>query len=97
MSKELKIFVFSKDDCQFCKTAKDFLSNHNYKYEDMNVSKVNSYMDDLMNRMKNLNVQSKLTFPQIFVDGELIGGCDELIALFGELGESFIEKFAKVI
>lgn len=97
MSKELKIFVFSKDDCQFCQTAKDFLSKNNYKYEECNISKVSSHMDDLMKRMKSLNFNSQITFPQIFVDGKLIGGCDELIALSFELGESFIEKFAKVI
>ncbi|MBP8813658.1 MAG: glutathione peroxidase [Laribacter sp.] len=66
-----QVVVFSKDGCPFCAKAKQLLSSKGYDYIDMAL--------DHKVRGKVLGALSgKMTAPQVFINGKLIGGADEL-------------------
>lgn len=69
-----KIEIFSAPWCGYCHKAKELLDQHDLSYEviDMPTNK-----QLFLERTGNAQ-----TIPQIFVDGELIGGYDQLVALF---------------
>ena len=66
-----QVVVFSKDGCPFCAKAKQLLSSKGYDYIDMAL--------DHKVRGKVLGALSgKMTAPQVFINGKLIGGAEEL-------------------
>lgn len=66
-----QVVVFSKDGCPFCAKAKELLSGKGYDYIDMAL--------DHKVRGKVLGALSgKMTAPQVFINGKLIGGAEEL-------------------
>ena len=70
--KPKNISVISKPGCGHCVRAKAALKRHNLKYEEVEIG---------ANGLSTSSLQAlsgKGTTPQIFVDGELIGGADEL-------------------
>lgn len=65
------IVVFSKDGCPFCAKAKQMLSDKGYNYVDLPL--------DNKVRGKVLSALSgKMTAPQVFINGTLIGGAEDL-------------------
>jgi glutaredoxin-like protein len=69
--KPKSITLFSKEGCVFCKSAKEQLANKNLKFEEIKLAEheVNKIVTGLT---------GKGTVPQIFIDGEYIGGSDDL-------------------
>jgi len=68
-----QVVVFTKPGCPFCSEAKDLLKSKGYEYIEIPL--------DHRNRGKVLGaVSGKMTAPQIFVNGKLVGGLDELKA-----------------
>ncbi|MFT4570242.1 MAG: glutaredoxin-like protein [Hyphomicrobiaceae bacterium] len=65
------IVVFSKDGCPHCARAKKALQNAELGYEQIVIGK-----DTGMTTLRA--VSGSLTVPQVFVDGTLIGGAEEL-------------------
>lgn len=66
-----QVVVFSKDGCPFCAKAKELLSGKGYDYIDMAL--------DHKVRGKVLGALSgKMTAPQVFINGKLTGGAEEL-------------------
>ena len=73
------IEVYTKQDCPFCHKAKDLLREKGQEFTEIDVG------EDPANLMQMLErSQGRKTVPEIFIDGELIGGFDEL----RELGNS---------
>lgn len=71
--KEIKIF--SKSYCPFCQRAIELLKNKSIDFEVIDITEDEE-------RMTNLSHETNCdTVPQIFIDNEFIGGCDELMAL----------------
>jgi len=71
------VVVYSTDYCPFCRAAKDFLTAKKVKFREIDVS------DDAAARDKLVEMSGgRTTVPQIFVDGESIGGYDDLVALY---------------
>ena len=70
------VLLYSKDYCPFCHRAKDLLKKLNQNFEEI---------DLLAHPDKHTEMVSmaggKSTVPQIFINGQHIGGCDELYAL----------------
>ena len=65
------VAVFSRDGCPFCVRAKGLLRDAGIEFEELVLNR--DYTD------RTLRAVSKhTTFPQVFVNGELIGGSDEL-------------------
>jgi glutaredoxin-like protein len=71
------ITIFSKPDCPFCKKAKALLNSKGLKFDTLDVG------DDVsMSTLKA--VSDSVTVPQIFIDGQLIGGSEELAKLYSQ-------------
>lgn len=68
-----KVIVYSTDPCSFCTRAKELLSRRGIAFEDINLSK------DPAGRARLAEATGMLSFPQIVVDGELVGGFQEVI------------------
>lgn len=70
-----KVEMYTKAFCPFCIKAKMLLKNKGVKSVDIPAA-----MD--RNKRKEMNDRSgRNTFPQIFIDGKHIGGCDDIFAL----------------
>lgn len=70
-----KIVVYSKDNCPFCTRAKNLLNAKGLDFEEINLEHSEAERSKLKERT------GWRTFPQIFIDDELIGGFQELAAL----------------
>ena len=68
--------VFSKDYCPFCKQAKMLLDEKGVEYQviEMNLIQDGQNMHDVLKIMTSQN-----TVPCTFINGEKIGGCDDLM------------------
>jgi glutaredoxin 3 len=67
-----KAIVWSKNHCPFCDQAKALLTQRGIVFEEKKVGEGYS-REDLLEA-----VPSARTVPQIFLDGELVGGFTEL-------------------
>ena len=65
--------VWSKDQCTFCDQAKQLLKLKGYEYEERNISSGNWSKEQLFELVPNARA-----VPQIFIDGNYIGGFTEL-------------------
>ncbi|WP_137939188.1 glutathione peroxidase [Chitinivorax sp. B] len=66
-----QVVVFSKEGCPFCAKAKQLLSDQGYEYIDLPL--------DHKVRGKVLGaVSGKMTAPQVFINGTLIGGAEDV-------------------
>jgi glutaredoxin len=64
--------VWSKDNCPYCDQAKALLTQKGIKYEERKIGDGYS-KEELLEAVPNAR-----TVPQIFLDGNLIGGFTEL-------------------
>ena len=69
----MRVEVYGKSWCSYCDRAKDLLASREQDYEFYDVEEDTSKYDEMM--VKN---PSTKTVPQIFIDGEHIGGYDQL-------------------
>ncbi len=70
------VSLFAKIGCPFCARAKAMLKEHGMDYEEIVVGQ-----DATMHSLKA--VTGATTVPQVFIDGKLIGGSEELAAYLG--------------
>ena len=71
-----KVEVYTTNYCPYCMRAKVLLKSKGVKFEEIDVSGD----PDLRAKMVVL-AGGRQTVPEIFINGEIIGGCDELYAL----------------
>ena len=71
-----KITIYTGPFCNYCEAAKRLLARNNAKYNEINISKVDGAMDEMIKK-----ANGKRTIPQIFFDELHIGGYDEVRAL----------------
>ena len=69
-----KIKIYTTHYCPFCDAAKALLHKKNIPFEEIDVSD-----DEAKHALKART--GWRTVPQIFIDGELIGGYEELVAM----------------
>jgi len=84
-----KIELYTTKSCPFCVRAKTLLKNKGAAFEEIDVT------DDSEEREKMVERSGgRRTVPEIFIDGKLIGGYDELRALDskGELDALLVES-----
>lgn len=74
-----KAVVYSKQVCPFCVTAKEILSSKGVEIEEIKVGEDIS-KEEFIDTVSEMAGQEVSTVPQIFIDGEYIGGCDDLEA-----------------
>lgn len=70
-----KIEIYTKPLCPYCIRAKALFDKKGARYET-----INAFANGAKRREMNAR-SGRNTFPQIFIDGKHIGGCDDLIAL----------------
>lgn len=68
------IVMYSTDHCSFCTRAKALLQARGLEYEEINLERDPDGRQELARRT------GMLSFPQILVDDELVGGFMELVA-----------------
>ena len=71
-----KVEMYTKFMCPFCVRAKNLLSE-----KGIDVIDIPAWMDKAKRTEMNERSGGRNTFPQIFIDGKHIGGCDDLFAL----------------
>ncbi len=71
-----KIEMYTKAMCPFCIRAKQLL-----KRKGVEVIDIPAWMDKAKRREMNERSGGRNTFPQIFINGKHVGGCDDLHAL----------------
>jgi glutaredoxin 3 len=69
-----RITVYTTEPCGYCRTAKALLDRRGIPYDEINLAK------DAGGRAKLVEATGMMTFPQVIVDGEPIGGFQELAA-----------------
>ncbi len=68
-----EVIIYSKTHCPYCVKAKRFFEQKNIKFTE-------HIMDDRLNELDELKKRTgHLTVPQIFINGEFIGGFTDLI------------------
>lgn len=69
------VVIYSKNYCPYCDRAKALLNAKNVKFEERNI-------DGNAEEIKKLMTKTGMrTFPQIFINDQLIGGFDDMNAL----------------
>jgi glutaredoxin 3 len=78
-----RVTVYTTEPCGFCRTAKALLAARKIPYEEINLAK------DADGRAKLAELTGMMTFPQVVIDGQPIGGYQELVRAdrAGELSE----------
>jgi glutaredoxin 3 len=69
-----RITVYTTEPCGYCRVAKALLAKRNVPYEEINLAK------DPEGRAELVRKTGMMTFPQVVIDGESIGGYQELVA-----------------
>ena len=71
-----KIEVYTTNVCPYCDRAKQLLRKHNLSFEEINVSSNILKREEMLKRSNG-----RQTVPQIFINNQHVGGCDDLYAL----------------
>jgi len=70
------VTIYTGPLCNYCEAAKRLLTRNNVKYREIDISRVDGAMDEMIKK-----ANGKRTIPQIFFDDQHIGGYDEVRAL----------------
>ena len=71
-----RVEIYATMFCPFCYRAKKLLDGKGVDYEEIDVT-----MSPTRRREMTDRAQGQTSVPQIFIDGQHVGGCDELYAL----------------
>lgn len=67
--------MYTKIDCPYCDLAKDLFNKKGVLFQDIAID------NDPVKREEMIKRSGRTTVPQIFIDAQHIGGCDDLYAL----------------
>ncbi|MEY4474978.1 MAG: glutaredoxin 3 [Pseudomonadota bacterium] len=70
-----KIEIYTKATCPFCHRAKALLNAKGAAFQEIAIDNVPAKREEMITR------SGRTTVPQIFIDGQRIGGCDDLHTL----------------
>jgi glutaredoxin-like protein len=74
--KPVDVTVFTRPGCPFCAKAKTMLKDAGYEFEELVLNR--DYTDETLRAVANAT-----TVPQVFINGEKIGGSDDLEGWLG--------------
>ena len=78
----MTITIYSKNNCIYCNKAKALVKNLGLEYEEKKLEEIDSPQAMLEDIGKNVR-----QMPQIKINGELIGGYNQLVEYFNEKGK----------
>lgn len=67
----MKIRVFSTPSCPYCLTLKEYLKEHGFAFEDIDVSADQKALDEVVEKTSQMSV------PVVDINGEFIIGFDK--------------------
>jgi glutaredoxin 3 len=67
-----RVTVYTTEPCGYCRTAKALLDKRGIDYEEINLAR------DPEGRAELVRLTGMMTFPQVIIDGESVGGYQEL-------------------
>jgi glutaredoxin 3 len=70
-----EVIIYSNQYCPFCIRAKELLDKTGVIYTELRVDLDPKLREEMISR------SGRRTVPQIFINGQSIGGCDDLYAL----------------
>ncbi|MFC0633356.1 glutaredoxin 3 [Brevundimonas balnearis] len=70
-----EVVIYTKPGCPYCLRAEMLLKSKGVDYQEIVAS------NDPAKRAEMNERSGRNTFPQIFIDGKHVGGCDDLVAL----------------
>jgi glutaredoxin 3 len=65
--------LYTTEPCGYCRTAKALLAKRRIAYEEVNLAR------DPVGRAELVRLTGMMTFPQVVIDGEPLGGYQELV------------------
>ena len=71
-----KVVIYTAQYCPYCAAAKKFLKSKKVDFEEIDVT------DDDRMREKLVEMSGRETVPQIFADGQPLGGYDDLVEYY---------------
>ena len=71
-----KVVIYTGDYCPFCVKAKRLLEVKKIPYEEIDVTHNPMLREEMIDK-----AEGRRTVPQIFIEHQSIGGCDDLHAL----------------
>lgn len=71
-----RVEIYTSPLCGYCHAAKRLLTQKGAAFEETDVSRDPAQRQAMMDR-----AGGRHTVPQIFIDGQHVGGCDDLYAL----------------
>lgn len=72
--------IYTKVTCPYCHRAKALLDQKGVSFQEIPID------GDAAKREEMIQRSGRITVPQIFIDAQHIGGCDDLYALDGRQG-----------
>jgi glutaredoxin 3 len=69
-----RVTIYTTEPCGFCRVAKSLLTKRNVPFNEINLAK------DPSGRAELVRMTGMMTFPQVVIDDEPIGGYQELVA-----------------
>ena len=78
----MEITIYSKNNCVFCNKAKHLVKSLGYEYTEKKMEEFESPQAMLEDIGKHVR-----TMPQIKIDGKLIGGYNQLVEHFADMGK----------
>lgn len=70
------ITLYTKPTCPYCSRAKELLRSKGEKFQNIDISAQPDRRAEMIQRSGG-----RTTVPQIFINGQHIGGCDDLMEL----------------
>lgn len=71
-----EVIIYSKEFCPYCRKAKELLMQKNQSFNEIPIDLHPELRDEMIKKSSG-----RTTVPQIFINGQHIGGCDDLHAL----------------
>ena len=71
-----EIELYTTMFCPYCSRARALLQRKGVEFVDIDIAEAPARRGEMIRR-----AHGRSTVPQIFIDGEHIGGCDDLVAL----------------
>ena len=73
----MKVTIYTKDFCPYCTKAKALFNKKHISFEEIDVTGNSSLLEEMIQKSNGMR-----TLPQIFINGNHIGGCDDLYRLY---------------
>lgn len=81
----MKVEVYSAEWCKYCKEVKKFLTEKGISFEVKDIDGTEEDTpQDVLQTVKFMRRERHQTIPQVYIDGQHIGGCEDTKKYFGD-------------